>query len=84
VIQETLLIDVIGWTGAILVLAAYALVSTGKVTGKSMAYQLPNLVGGTCLIANAGYHGAFPSVSVNAVWVCIAVVAIARAWMRRE
>ena len=39
-------IEVIGWTGAALILAAYALLSTGKLRAESVTYHLMNIPGG--------------------------------------
>ncbi len=67
------LIDIIGWIGAIVLLAAYASVSTRRMQGDSPAYQVMNLIGGACLIVNTVYYGAYPSSMVNIVWIGIAV-----------
>jgi len=42
-------VDAIGWLGVASLLAAYALVSTKKLEGDSIAYQLLNLGGGLFL-----------------------------------
>jgi hypothetical protein len=73
-----LLSDVLGWAGAVLLLGAYALVSTRKLEGDSVAYQLLNLLGSALLIVNSFHYGAYPSVGVNVIWIGIAVFAIAR------
>ncbi len=72
------MIDVIGWLGAALLLAAYALVSARRLQGNAISYQILNLVGGACLVVNTIYYGAFPSSVVNLVWIGIAVYTIAR------
>jgi len=82
--QLDLLSDVLGWIGAALLLGAYALVSTRKVEGDSITYQLLNLLGSALLIVNSAYYGAYPSVGVNVVWIGIAVFAIARVVARRR
>ena len=69
-------IDVIGWIGAALLLVAYALVSTERWRGRSFRFQLCNALGSVCLIANTAYHGAYPSMAVNVVWVVIAMYAL--------
>jgi hypothetical protein len=74
-----LLSDVVGWIGAVLLLGAYALVSTRKLDGDSIPYQLLNLLGSAFLIANSFHYGAYPSVGVNLIWIGIAAFAIFRA-----
>jgi hypothetical protein len=76
--NQNVLIDLIGWTGAASLLAAYALVSTRRLAGDAVAYQFLNLTGGAFLIVNSSYYGAFPSVGVNLFWIGIAVFALVR------
>jgi hypothetical protein len=73
------IIDLMGWIGAVLLLLAYALVSSGRLAGDSVRFQLLNLSGGLLLAANSAYHGALPSVAVNAVWIVIGLAALLRA-----
>ncbi|MDR5683862.1 MAG: hypothetical protein QN163_07545 [Armatimonadota bacterium] len=73
------LVDVIGWTGAAALLAAYALVSTRRLGGASVPYQLLNAFGSVLLGINSVYYGAFPSAFVNTIWLGIAVYALHRA-----
>lgn len=73
-----LLVDVVGWAGVVVLLVAYALVSTRRIEGDSAIYQILNLGGAALLIVNSFYYGAFPSVVVNVVWIGIAVFALVR------
>jgi hypothetical protein len=82
--DNSVLIDVIGWIGAVAILVAYALVSTRKLEGTSLPYQLLNLVGGACLIANTIYYKAYPSTFVNLVWAGIAIYTIVRYGVARR
>jgi hypothetical protein len=68
-------IDLIGWLGALLLLAAYGAVSFRKLRPESMLYQLANALGSCCLIVNTLYYRAFPSAFVNFVWIGIAISA---------
>ena len=65
-----LVYEVVGWIGAATVLAAYWLVTR---SGTSMLYHSLNIIGAGGLLANALYHGAFPSTTVNVVWIGIAL-----------
>ncbi len=69
-----LAVDILGWAGAIALLAAYAAVSTGRLAGTSYRFQILNVIGSACLILNSGYYRAFPSAFVNVVWIGIAAV----------
>lgn len=74
--MERTIIDIIGWTGTILYLLAYGLVSAKKIESDSWAYQGMNFVAGTMLIINTVYLRAYPSVGLNIAWVGIAVVTL--------
>ena len=72
----TLAIDILGWSGALLLLIAYALLSARRLEGHSASYQWMNIIGSLCLLTNAGFHGAMPSAFVNSIWIVIAVAAL--------
>ena len=48
--MNNLIIDILGWTGSILYLLAYALVSAKKTEGDSLLYQSMNIVAGILLV----------------------------------
>lgn len=73
-------IEIAGWIGAVLVLLAYVLVSTGRLEGRSIAFQVLNLIGALGFIANTAWHGAIPSMALNIVWSAIALYTLARIW----
>ncbi|MFL5730769.1 MAG: hypothetical protein ACJ75J_14875 [Cytophagaceae bacterium] len=66
-------IDILGWIGAIAVLAAYLLVSSNKIDGKSVTFQILNLAGAGLLIINTVALKAYPSAFVNVIWSGIAI-----------
>lgn len=69
---------VIGTGGAILVLLAYFLVSTGRVSSSSISFQMINLVGAGLLTTYAVILQGWSLVFLNGVWAIIALVALAR------
>lgn len=73
------LIEAIGWLGAVCVLAAYGLVSTGKADARSTVYQMLNIGGALGLVVNAWWNGAIPSAIVNVIWIGIGVYAVLKA-----
>ena len=79
----SLLIDVAGWIGMALLIGAYALVTTGRILGPSLTFQLMNLVGGGLLMVNSAWYGAWPSAALNFVWVIIGSVGLVRARLRK-
>jgi hypothetical protein len=75
--------EVVGWIGGALILAAYFKLSAGKLDAKSPAYQWLNVVGALGFIANSSWNGAWPSAALNVIWVGIGVVALVRIFGRR-
>ena len=75
-------VDGAGWLGAALLLAAYALVSSGRLGVGGRPYQSLNLAGALLLALNSAYHGALPSVAVNGIWIAIGLAGLAAAGRR--
>ncbi|MGO9805042.1 MAG: CBU_0592 family membrane protein [Steroidobacteraceae bacterium] len=71
-----LAIEVMGWFGATLIILAYALLSSGKLTGDSKLYHYMNIVGAVGFVVNSGWNGAFPSAALNVVWIGIGSYAL--------
>jgi hypothetical protein len=79
-----LAIEVVGWAGAGMILLAYLLLSAGKLTGHSLAYQWMNVVGAAGFIVNGWWHGALPSAVLNVIWMLIGTIAVWRILARRK
>jgi len=75
--------EIVGWIGATLVLFAYLLVSTRKILPTSKKYQLMNLFGSLGIIVNALFHMAIPIVSLNIIWLLIALYGLISATKKR-
>ena len=73
-----ILVNVVGWTGMLLLVGAYALVTTSILRPTGLLFQVMNMVGGFLLMLNSAYYGAWPSVGLNVVWVVIGAVGIGR------
>ena len=76
--MESIFIEIVGWTGAFLVLLAYFLVSTEKLEGKGVLFQLLNLFGVIGLGINVFAHHAWPNLGLNIVWGFIAIFILYR------
>ena len=79
----TIAIEVIGWAAALLILAAYGLLSAGKLKADDRSYQWMNVVGAAGFIVNSGWNGAIPSAALNVVWAGIGAVALWRIAARK-
>lgn len=78
-----LLINILGWTGSILYLLAYTLVSLKKTEGDSLLYQGMNIIAGLLLVLYTYSLGAYATTGLNAVWVAIGVFTLGRKWLTR-
>ncbi|HEY9527390.1 MAG TPA: hypothetical protein VIR02_09925 [Anaerolineales bacterium] len=77
-------IDILGWTGSVLYLLAYALVSAKKTEGDSVLYQGMNILAGMLLVAYTLSLGAYATTGLNAVWVAIGILTLGRKWLTRN
>ncbi|GLT01395.1 hypothetical protein GCM10007897_27890 [Sphingobium jiangsuense] len=71
------LIEIAGWLGGGLILLGYVLVSSGRLEGRSVAFQLLNLFGSLGFVTNAAWHGAIPPMTLNIIWCLIALWTLA-------
>jgi hypothetical protein len=69
--MQDILIETVGWIGALLILASYLLLSTGRLQGRSRTYQWMNIVGAAGFVLNSGWNGAIPSAALNVIWMGI-------------
>ena len=81
--MTSILVEIIGWAGAVLVLGAYIAVSMGKLTGSSPAFQWMNALGAAFFVLNTWWHGAIPSMVLNIIWSGIGFFALWRLFRRR-
>lgn len=65
-------IDLLGVLGAGFILFAFYRTSIGRWTGKSLWYEMDNLIGGACMITYASSKGAYVSILLNGIWVFVA------------
>ncbi len=77
-------IEAAGWAAALLILAAYALLSAGKLTARSPAYQWMNVVGAIGFVINSGWNGAVPSAVLNVIWAAIGAFALWRIFAKKS
>ncbi len=82
--ETSLFISILGWTGSILYLLAYALVSAKKTAGDSLLYEGINIFAGTLLVIYTLYLGAYATTGLNAVWVAIGLFTLSRKWLTRN
>jgi len=73
-----MMIHVFGAVGMLLLLSAFALISTKRLTPSGIAYQGMNFTGAIILVIYSIVLMAWVSVALNGVWAIIALVTIIR------
>jgi len=73
-----ILIEIIGWTAAAMMLSAYVLLTTGRLSSSSAYYQWLNVLSGAGFIINSGWNGAYPSAFLNLIWMGIGLYGVVR------
>lgn len=64
-------ITALGWGGALAGLVAYGMVSKGRWTANSLAFQVTNMAGAVVMTVVAGVNGVWPSAAANVAWIVI-------------
>jgi hypothetical protein len=78
-----LVIDILGWSGSLCVVAAYGLNSYQIIKSDSLLFYALNIIGGIFLIIYSVSKTAYANTFINVVWVVIAIPACIRVFMRR-
>lgn len=79
-----LTIDILGWIGSLLLVTAYWLNSKNLINAQTKIYQLLNIVGSLTLMINTFYYGAYPSSSVNIIWLLMGLYHIAKIFKNKQ
>lgn len=82
--DSKILIEAIGWIGAVEVVIAYAMNSAGRLKSDAPIFQWLNLTGAVCLIINTAYNHSYPSMVINVIWTGIAVAALVNIARRKS
>ena len=70
-----MIFDILGWIGMILVLLAYALLSTNKIENGKL-YQTLNLIAATLMAIGLFPTKAWFSFTLQIIWTLVAIIAI--------
>jgi hypothetical protein len=73
-----ILVEIIGWMATVMMLSAYLLLTRGRLSPSSGAYQWLNVLSGAGFIINSGWNGAYPSAFLNVIWVTIGLYGVFR------
>ena len=75
--------DIIGWIGMVLVLLAYALLSTNRIKN-GLLYQLLNLFAGVFMAIGLYPKNAWFSFTLQVIWSIVAIVAIIKIYRNKK
>ena len=67
------MIQVAGWAGALALLSAYGLLTTGRLQATERTCTGLNLAGSAGLALHGAAHAAWPSTALNLIWLTIAL-----------
>jgi hypothetical protein len=70
------MIEIVGWLAAALMLSAYVLLTSGRLTSRSKIYHWFNVLSGAGFVINSGWNGAYPSAFINVVWMAIGLYGV--------
>lgn len=79
-----MIVEIIGWTGSLLVIAAYGLNSHQKIKSDSVLFYLLNIIGGIFLVIYAIHKNASANIFINVVWILIALPALIKVLSRSK
>ena len=77
-----MIFDILGWIGMILVLVAYALLSTNKIENGKL-YQTLNLIAATFMAIGLFPTKAWFSFTLQVIWALIAIIAIVKLYKKK-
>ena len=78
-----MLFDILGWIGMILVLLAYALLSTNKIENGKL-YQTLNLIAATLMAIGLFPTKAWFSFTLQIIWALIAIISIIKIFKKEN
>lgn len=73
-----MIINILGWIGSLLLVTGYWLNSKSIINAQTKTYQFLNIVGSLTLMINTFYYGAYPSSSVNIIWLLMGLYHITK------
>ncbi len=71
--------DCVGTIGVVMILIAYFLAQTERLSGQSMGYSVVNLIGSILITVSLVYDFNLSSFVIEVAWISISVYGIVRA-----
>lgn len=77
------LLTAIGFLGVVLVLLAYALLTTGKLQSDNWRYPVLNILGTLGIIASLFAQFNLPSMVTQLMWIAVSIIGLMRIARKR-
>ncbi len=68
--------DIVGYIGSALIILAFLLLQSGKITSEDIKYPLINLAGAILLMISLTVHVNMPSIVIEIFWIAISIYGI--------
>ena len=81
VLQQKVILELVGWFGALASLTAFSLNSLNVISSQSASYLILNIFGCSFLIIYAFFKKAHASWVLNSIWLLITVLALVKGYM---
>ena len=72
--------NIVGFAGSGLIILAYLLLQTEKLSSDQPAYSIMNLIGAASVIFSLAFEFNLAAFVLEAFWVVISVVGLVRVW----
>jgi hypothetical protein len=82
--MDTLLTDAIGMVGTALVVSAYVLLQLEKVSSRSLAYNLMNLIGAVLLLISLCFTFNLASFVIELFWIGASLIGMWKLYRGRN
>lgn len=76
--------DPVGISGVALLLTAFFLLNTHRITAKHLSYQVLNLTAAVLILYSLIFHWNTPSVMIELAWITISMIGITRTLRSRK
>ena len=70
--------NTVGFIGSALIILAYLLLQTGKLSNEQLAYSILNLAGASCVIFSLFFEFNGAAFTLEIFWVLISIIGIVR------
>ena len=75
--------NTVGMVGVVLLIIAYFLLSTNRMSSQSLNYQLLNFIGASLILFSLLFHFNLASFVIEVIWIIISLIGIYRITLKQ-